>query len=1385
MADETNPQDTGPTIYYQPDWNVETVHQTVVVQPGPTPAELTPEQLAATETHYRGQVVERYNRLGFAGLGVGDLRLSDVALDDVFVRLTLTVEKTVRESIPPEEWAQEREREDRSRNPFRRGEKKEDERPRERTITTHEPIGLGDALAQHALIVGEPGAGKSTLLRWLVVTFAAGHQREADRLGPQADADRLPLLVELGRLPEVYLQANSREMPNWKTFLPAHLTKQSAFEGIPALFLEQALAAGRCLLLCDGLDEIADLSARRRIADSLADYARSSANRLVLSSRPAGVSGSEGALGSRFQRLTIQRFAPEDVRRFFGFLCAQYEELTPAERAKEADALYAAVQAAPKTLELATTPLLATLLLLLWNENGYLPERRVELYERCCQMLIESWEAQHDVAYTGVLAEIGWERHLRLLAPLAYAIHYAGQRTDAPASELIPILAQAMQTEGLATPASATLEAEKFLRTLSLRSGLLQFLGSDRYGFPHLTFQEYLTARHIAAQPDPDYIDTVMVHLHKAWWREVHLLVIGHLGSGSEGAEKASKLLQLVLDFYRPPWRILRSIRVKWWDISALASRTLAARVDWQLERRLAWMLNRELIFAASGFSDCTPLGASAAFRYILTQRAQELLLTVMLDPGRLEKGTDAPQSAIVSSLLREGLVSEETVSKLMQALDDSDDFVRFAASRSVGQLGLSSEQVMSALIRALGDSDDYVRSAAAGSLGTLGQASGQVVLALAGALGDSSSQVRAVTASSLRKVAQTSEDVVSVLVSALGDSNSHVQETAAKGLRELGQSSEDVVSALVEALSASEWNVREAAIRTLGELRHGLRDIVKLRIMELNDSNFNVRYRAAVSLGELGYSDQEVISVLVGALESSDDSFGLIRTAAAKSLGQIGQSSPDVVTALVAALSDADWSVVESASKSLGQLGHGFSEAMPVLLRMIDDPEWYVRDTAAKSLAYVGQGSSEAMSALVVAIDDPEWVVRETAIRSLAHVGQGFPEAIAALIVAMDDPEWYVRKVAVESLLQLGQGESEAVLALIGALGDSSDDVRWAAARGLEASGQGDRDVVVALLDAFGTSELNVRRQLARILSKFENVLEYMLPLWLELLNDPDFALREVASIALGAADKNSPRIILALQSALNDPYWSVRHVAANSLLRLGCESPDILTSLVGMINEPIFLNTRIMIVRGLGYLGQKFPEVESILARALTDPAWEVRESAAKSLGELGAVSQAVVTALKRALKDSQKGYGYPVTYPVREAALGSLGQLKIEDETQLRTVLIALNRRLHDRDDDVRRAALTAIRRLLDGRQIPGYRWVPIRERQRRRRIRQILDIGVLGIGLVALTLWIGGIASGQLDFAAGWVRAVGGLAGLVSLVAGVDLWLSHRRRPPWER
>jgi predicted NACHT family NTPase len=71
-------------------------------------------------------------------------------------------------------------------------------------------------------------------------------------------------------------------------------------------------------------------------------------------------------------------------------------------------------------LQLASTPLLATILLLIWRNTGDLPERRVELYEYCCRVLIERWEAHHDVIYQSTLTKLDWKDHLHLLIPLAY-----------------------------------------------------------------------------------------------------------------------------------------------------------------------------------------------------------------------------------------------------------------------------------------------------------------------------------------------------------------------------------------------------------------------------------------------------------------------------------------------------------------------------------------------------------------------------------------------------------------------------------------------------------------------------------------------------------------------------------------------------------------------------------------------------------------------------------------------------------------------------------------------------------------------------------------------------------------------------------------------------
>ena len=202
----------------------------------------------------------------------------------------------------------------------------------------------------------------------------------------------------------------------------------------------------------------------------------------------------------------------------------------------------------------------------------------------------------------------------------------------ASGEELVPLLAQALQTAGYANEqAAATREAKQFLDALGLRSGLLQYMGDDRYGFPHLTFQEYLAARYIAAQPDPDYIDLVMTHLHESWWQEVHLLTIAHLGSGNIEARKASALILTILHVYAPPSWILRSSRNRW--LRLIGPGKLLPQV--QLERRIAWILAREFELAAKGYAECVLDGTTPMVGTVLSAQAASLVRHIIYDEDR------------------------------------------------------------------------------------------------------------------------------------------------------------------------------------------------------------------------------------------------------------------------------------------------------------------------------------------------------------------------------------------------------------------------------------------------------------------------------------------------------------------------------------------------------------------------------------------------------------------------------------------------------------------------------------------------------------------------------------------------------------------------------
>jgi len=901
--------------------------------------------LAKAEAAYRQKVIRAYNDLNFGGLEQSDLFLDTLSLEHIFIRLTLTTEKVIRE---------------------RAGGAEDKEQLYERITIVQEPTSLAQALSTNLFIVGEPGGGKSTLLRWLAVTFARQKQKESDRLGPNADGDRLPILIELSRLPSRFLKTESNDALNWFQFLPEYISSQTAFADSPHQLFVQALKKGRCLLLFDGLDEVVDQRVRQRLSRSLAELGNSfPGNRIIVGSRPAGISESEGELRPQFRRYQIERFTPEDIKRFFHFWYAQDHLLTPEQQQKAANVLYDKVQSNPSTLQLACTPLLSTILLVIWRNEGTLPLRRVDLYERCCRVLIERWEMHHAIVYQGVFADLGWERHLSFLAPLAMVNHSQEQYTYGRRTELVPWIAKQLQKEGLCIDSiTAQNEAEQFLATLSLRSGLLQYMGNDRYRFPHLVFQEYLTARYIAQLPDPDTIEWVMSHLHEPWWKEVQVLIISYLGAGRTGAEKASTLILSILQHSHQSSRRAKSQLSPNWFQSIKHDFSLMI-FDQQINA---------VELAISAYTECIAENLSPSVQAELSHRMTTLIKDTVDDLDLLNK---VIERLLKSTTLPQQL-KEDVVQVLLKVLGQKNWQVRVVAAQALGYIGEKNRRAITTLQKLLYDEYWFVRKAAVASLKEVSEGDTAVNAALLWAEYDLSDDdwERPWNPSDWDKKTKEMECLVFQ--------------------RSKTESVEDVLLRVLR--DAQEPSLKIAAIRGLETWGKGHPELEATIVQVIvNDTNESVRSHALASLGKEGKNYPEIVAILLGQVLNDD---ARVRWSAVYYLKEAGVDTLEVATLLLQlAQNDPDSMVRSRAIESLGQMQVGIDhpEIIATLLYIVqNDSNEHTQSTAIKSLGQIGRESPEVVHCLLeISQNNARWESRLAAIESLGQIGMHYSEVV------------------------------------------------------------------------------------------------------------------------------------------------------------------------------------------------------------------------------------------------------------------------------------------------------------------------------------------------------------------------------------------------------
>lgn len=1302
------------------------------------------------EARYRQQVVRHHNSLPLSGLPERDPGLNSIPLENVFVKLNTEIAQVgvLDPAAQRERSRLERElaelevqggQANRRQVAELQGRIQDIEREARRPQTVTQSV--AEALHEHRrlVVVGGPGSGKTTLTRWLALAFAQGVQGEADRLGPQFGQPRLPILLELRRFAARF--TGRSEVPHLAAEIAAFISGHGYYPNTPAQFVAEALAEGRCILLIDGLDEIADVDTRRVLVAAIDAFFRRpddgyTDNLCLITSRPYGYR--DASLGAGFQTSQVKPFEAEDVRTFIEHW---YEAAYGDTKHEEAGELIGAVEANQRVIELATNPLLCTIIAIVYRNNRVLPNRRVELYLKCCEALLDTWERSKDIRASGLIGRYDWQTKLELLAPLAYWLHSETERLAAPEEQFVEQLAAVLTDRRLEQPAQARPEARRFLEAIRDRSGLLQGRGDGSLEFAHRTFQEYLAARYIAAQPDPDYIDLVMEHLHEAWWREVHLLIIAYLGSGLDGAERASALIQTILALGDGSTKTLPSARFG--CSRRISTSAILSPFAGHLYRRLSSVLQRELEFVSIGARDCVRVGITPACRSQLLRNVTQQLVDVVNDPGRQESRGELIKSlSSVVVVHADGATIEDIEHELERAQLSRDTDIRRSAVRSLGHLIYGSSALAGGLVSALEDDD---------------------------------SEIRQIAADSLIRCSHSRSGIMETLLQALDHPNKNARWAIVNSVTRSGLSVPNKITILLYALDDDDRLIRQAAVAHLATVGEVDRNLIDSLVRMLADSEWDVRWAAADSLVDLSHANPQVVNELVRALKSDSQ---VVQEAAAYGLGQVSTENPDIEKAVFTALGNDDSEVRRSAIYSLGHLKVKCSEVAEALVQALCDSHSSVRRAAAQTLGELGCPNQTVVDALATTLNGDEEDVRQSAAHSLGDLGLVTSEVKTALMLALADSSHRVRSEAAESLGRLAQNSSEAVDLLVQGLDSNNELVRASAADGLGWLTHISPGLVDALILALDDSDSNVRMTSARSLIKIGSGNPKAVDALVRLSADAYGGVRRVVARGLGCVsrDQIGPEVVNALVQILNDDDWGARAAAANSLGRLGdCSVQSVVALGLAMRNDDS--NVRNIAANRLADLGSTRPEAVTVLVAATKDRNVAVRRSAAFRLGEVGQSDKETIAALVNASADEDAD--------IRLGATRSMGRLVISDETQMRNILLALSCRLNDENSDIRRTALESARKLLDGRPVPGYKWTPLRvRRQRRRRILRAgfwLGVVFVVVGSALAATWL----LTDLDPNSFWVRFLVALGAIVGFGSGIAQILGRAMRSPWDR
>jgi len=494
---------------------------------------LPAEKLREATAAYLGYLTDRHYYLSLKGMGISDRVPLRLKLLDLYVPLKARME------LPEgDTWK-------RDLSLAGRDVTNDDQE----LLHFGEPVPLLKVLQKHSgvIVLGDPGAGKTTFVKYLALRLARG---EGVKIGLD---DYLPILLPLAAFANA-LQTSEIRLDD---FIADYFAGIGADLPVGPM-LREALKVGRALILLDGLDEVRDINMRNTVVERVVDFFafhRREGNKFVLTSRVVGYRSVRPSAEDLVE-CTIVDFEEDEIEEFIKYWTTAIEKQAQGNTAvARADAetdrreLLDSIQQNPGVRQLASTPLLLTILALMKRQGVSLPERRVQLYDQYVNTLLSTWNRARSLSGRAPGRDLDELQTVRILAPLALWMHEVSPGVGLVGREdMRRKLEELFMERSEASPHQA---ARQFLTDVREHAALLLERGPGEYGFIHLTFEEYLAAVALALKGQGNaapIIETLSAHVGEQAWREVTLLTIGYLGIRQQLPRVAGEVVESLVN---------------------------------------------------------------------------------------------------------------------------------------------------------------------------------------------------------------------------------------------------------------------------------------------------------------------------------------------------------------------------------------------------------------------------------------------------------------------------------------------------------------------------------------------------------------------------------------------------------------------------------------------------------------------------------------------------------------------------------------------------------------------------------------------------------------------------------------------------------------------